>query len=111
MTALAAAGGRIAGWTVRVLSWPFRSLWRLLVLGWLVGLGLVGGVTAALADGVDQGPIVGPDLAQGAALTVFEQAPWYGYGLPTFVNPAQSWVEQIMWGALNLISLLLDLIS
>ena len=107
---MTAAAGRVLGRMYRVVCWPLRTLWRLLMLGWLVGLGVVGGAGLALAD-PDQGPIVGPDLAQGAAQTVFEQAPWYGYGLPTFVSPDQGWPEQIMWGALNLISLLLDLIS
>jgi hypothetical protein len=104
MNALATVAGRVC----RTLLWPLRTLWRIVILGWLVGLAVVGGAALAFAD---DGPIVGPDLAQGAAQTVFEQAPWYGYGLPTYVSPDQGWPEQMMWGALNLISLVLNLIS
>lgn len=93
---------------LRAVCWPFRSLWRVLILGWLVGFAVVGQATMAVAE---DGPITAPDLAGGSAQTLFEQAPWYGYGLPTFISPELGWVEQTMWGALNLISLLLTTLT
>jgi hypothetical protein len=106
MTALA---GRVARGAWRALTWPLRSLWRLLVLGWLIGVCIVGSASLAAAD---PGLIGGPDLTGGAAQTVYEQAPWYGYGLPTFAGgPGQGWTEKTMWGALNLITLVINALS
>ena len=108
MSRVAAFAGRLAGRAWRAVTWPFRSLWRVLVLGWLVGFAVVGAAGSAVAD---TGLIGGPDLSGGAALTVFEQAPWAGYGLPVFVPPAYAWPEQALWAAVNFLCLLLQTIS
>jgi len=104
----AAFAGRLGGRACRALAWPFRTVWRVLALGWLVGFAIVGAAGSAAAD---TGLIGGPDLSGGAAQTVFEQAPWAGYGMPVFVPPTYAWPEQALWGAVNFLCLLLQTIS
>ena len=92
-----------------LLTWPVRTIWRVLVLGWanrdLHRRWRQPGCGGHWADHCPG------SRSRRCADRVYESAPWYGYGLPTFVSPDQGLAEQMMWGALNLISLLLDLAS
>ena len=106
MRAAAVSAGRGLGRARRAVRWPFADLRRILVLAWMVGLGVVGGASSAAAD---TGLIPGPDLAEGSAQTVFEQAPTFGYGLPVFVPPTMSWPTQAMWAAINFLAWLVEM--
>ncbi|HEY5151587.1 MAG TPA: hypothetical protein VIJ23_17590, partial [Mycobacterium sp.] len=108
MISLAAFAGRLVGRFWRCVSWPFASLRRVLALGWLVGLGLVGSASLSAAD---TGLIPGPDLAGGSAQTVFEQAPMFGYGVPVFVPPTMPWPEQAMWAVINFLAWVVEMVS
>lgn len=86
-----------------MVTWPFRSQWRLLSSAWLVGFFWVGQAATAAAD---DGPIVGPNLGSAGGQTVFEQ-----YGPQKFAlylqlsdsNHGAPYVSQTMWEILRAI--------
>ena len=88
------------GW--RAVSWPFRRTYRILALSWLAGFFFVGQAKLALAD---DGLIVGPDLANGAAQTPFEAVPLSAYNLPINLSAANYGgpldIQAGVWGVMN----------
>lgn len=91
---------------LRIIAWPVRSLRRIVTLAWLVGFAVVGMAAAAVAD--PGSPIPAPDLTGGAAQTVFEKVPWFGYtALPFHLDPDHSGLSGIQWYALEFLNMVI----
>lgn len=77
---------RVLLFPLRVFAWPFRTATRLLCLGWVTALIMVGAVANASANPGDD-IFGGSDIAGGAAQTVFERIPWTAYTVPAQISP------------------------